>query len=49
MSSLKRAFTLDIWGEKKRASLVACFADLPNQRVVGRTDHDQLDIVIVAL
>jgi len=36
-------------GEEKRASLVACFADLPDPRVVGRADHDPLDIVILAL
>lgn len=30
-------------------NLVACFADLPDPRVVGRTDHDLLDIVVVAL
>ena len=35
--------------EEKRASLVGCFADLPDPRVVGRTDHDLLDIVILAL
>lgn len=35
--------------EETQASLVACFADLPDPRVVGRTDHDLLDIVILAL
>jgi len=35
--------------EEKRASLVGFFADLPDPRVVGRTDHDLLDIVILAL
>lgn len=35
--------------EEKRVSLVECFADLPDPRVVGRTDHDLLDIVVLAL
>lgn len=32
-----------------RATLVGYFADLPDPRVVGRTDHDLLDIVVLAL
>jgi predicted transposase YbfD/YdcC len=32
-----------------QSSLVGYFADLPDPRVVGRTDHDLLDIVILAL
>jgi predicted transposase YbfD/YdcC len=35
--------------EDKRAGLVGYFEDLPDPRVVGRTDHDLLDIVILAL
>lgn len=36
-------------GEEMQSRLVGCFADLPDPRVVGRTDHDLLDIVILAL
>src|SRR5574337_220462 len=35
--------------EGGRIGLVAYFADLPDPRVVGRTDHDLLDIVVLAL
>jgi predicted transposase YbfD/YdcC len=35
--------------ERERGKLVGYFADLPDPRVVGRTDHDLLDIVIMAL
>lgn len=36
-------------GEEMQSRLVGYFADLPDPRVVGRTDHDLLDIVILAL
>ena len=36
-------------GEEMQSKLVEYFADLPDPRVVGRTDHDLLDIVILAL
>jgi hypothetical protein len=35
--------------ENARSTLVAYFADLPDPRAAGRTDHDLLDIVILAL
>jgi predicted transposase YbfD/YdcC len=35
--------------ERERGKLVGYFADLPDPRVVGRTDHDLLDIVVLAL
>jgi predicted transposase YbfD/YdcC len=35
--------------EEQRATLVAHFADLVDPRVEGRTDHDLLDIVVLAL
>ena len=31
------------------AGLIERFADLPDSRVEGRTDHDLLDIVVLAL
>jgi hypothetical protein len=31
------------------AGLIVRFADLPNARVEGRTDHDLLDIIVLAL
>lgn len=31
------------------AELIERFADLPDRRVEGRTDHDVLDIVVLAL
>lgn len=34
---------------KEVAALVATFADLPDPRVIGRCDHDLLDIVVLAL
>lgn len=36
-------------GEEMQSRLVGYFADLPDPRVMGRTDHDLLDIVILAL
>lgn len=34
---------------KEVAALVATFADLPDPLVIGRCDHDLLDIVVLAL
>ena len=34
---------------KEVAALVEAFADLPDPRVIGRCDHDLLDIVVLAL
>ena len=31
------------------AGLIERFADLPDARVEGRTDHDLLDIIVLAL
>lgn len=36
-------------GEEMQSKLVGYFVDLPDPRVAGRTDHDLLDIVILAL
>jgi hypothetical protein len=36
-------------GEVKIKGLIERFADLPGKRVVGRTAHDLLDIVVTAL
>ena len=35
--------------EAEIAGLIERFADLPDSRVEGRTDHDLLDIVVLAL
>ncbi|MDR2261001.1 MAG: transposase family protein, partial [Azoarcus sp.] len=35
--------------EVKIKGLIEWFADLPGKRVVGRTTHDLLDIVVIAL
>jgi hypothetical protein len=35
--------------EVKIKGLIERFADLPGKRVVGRTAHDLLDIVVIAL
>jgi hypothetical protein len=37
-------------GDKKRLDgLIERFSDFPDARVEGRTDHDLLDIVVLAL
>jgi hypothetical protein len=44
-----RVFGVESVSEEKCASLVGCFADRPDPRGEGRTDHDLLVIVILAL